>query len=181
MKARQPMEHTAAREKLLQALSRSDDSSRTARADRIEWLSPLDSRPSAYSGPMDTVRLLEEARLCYINALFVATVMLATSFLEHTLADELGERGLIKGKPTLEMLIKLARGCLGLPDDLLDRADRLRKLRNPFTHRRPSDDEDTFGNRFLSAKVHPDSLLEADARLAIMVTYELFQRTLRTA
>lgn len=175
------MEHTAIREKLIQALSRSDESTRTGRAERIEWLAQHDSRPAAFFGPMDTLRLLEEARLCFISGHFVAAVMLATSFVEHALADELGELSLIKGKPTLERMIELARGHLGLPSDLLDRADRLRNLRNPFTHRRPDDDQDTFGNRFLSAKAHPDAILEADAKLALGVMYELFQRTLRDA
>jgi len=175
------MEDTPIRERLLQALSHSDESTRAERADRIEWLAQRDTRPSAYSGPMDTLRILDEARLCFTCGHFVATVMLATSFLEHTLADELGDLSLIKGKPTLEQIIKLARSHLSLPGDLLDRADRLRSVRNPFTHRRPDDDQDTFGNRFLSSKTHPDTILEADAQLAIGVMYELFQRTLRSA
>lgn len=175
------MEHTSLREKLIQALSRSDESTRAERAGRIEWLAQHDSRPPAYFGPMDTLRVLEEARLCFISGQFVATVMLATSFVEHTLADELGELSLIKGKPTLDRMIELARDNLGFPSDLLDRADRLRNLRNPFTHRRPLEDKDTFGNRFMSAKVHPGAILEADAKLAIGVIYELFRRTLRGA
>ena len=173
------MEDTAIRERLLQALSHSDESTRTERADRIQWLAQRDTRPSAYSGPIDTLRILEEARLCFICGHFVATVMLATSFLEHTLADKLGDLNLIKGKPTLEQLINLARNHLGLPSGLLDRADRLRAVRNPFTHRRPDDDQATFGNRFLSSKSHPDTILATDAQLAIGVMYELFQCTLR--
>lgn len=113
------MENTPIRENLIQALSRSDESTRTVRAERIEWLAQHDSRPAAYFGAVDTLRLVEEARACFISGHFVASVLLSTSFVEHTLADELNELDLIKGKPTLEHMIKLAREHLGLPSDLL--------------------------------------------------------------
>jgi hypothetical protein len=172
------MQPVSVRDELVQALLRSDDFSREERAERIEWLSVCDSRPPAFSGPMDTLRIIEEARRCYIHGHFVATVMLATAFLEHTLADELEHLGLLKGKPTLERMIDLARNHLELPIDLLNRANRLREVRNPFTHRRPHDDKDTFGNRFRAARAHPNTILEADAQLAIKVMYELFKCTL---
>lgn len=73
----------------------------------------------AYFGAVDTLRLVEEARACFISGHFVASVLLSTSFVEHTLADEFNELDLIKGKPTLEYMIKLAREHLGLPSDLL--------------------------------------------------------------
>lgn len=175
------MENTPIRENLIQALSRSDESTRIVRAERIEWLAQHESHPAAYFGAVDTLRLVEEARVCFISGHFVAAVLLSTSFVEHTLADELNELGLIKGKPTLERMIKLAREHLGLPSDLMDHADRLRELRNPFTHRRPETDPDTLGNRFLSAKTHPDTILETDAKLALRVMYELFRNTLQGA
>ena len=175
------MDDTAIRERLIQALSRSDDSTRTERADRIEWLAQHDSRPSAFAGAVDTLRLMEEARACFVCGHFVAALLLVTSFIEHTLADELQELGLAKGDPPLGRLIALARDHLSLPGDLLDRADRLRKLRNPFTHRRSGEDPDTLGNRFRSAKTHPATIMENDAMLALGVMYELFQLTLRGA
>lgn len=145
------------------------------------WISQHDTRPPAFAGPMDTSRVLQEAHDCFIHGHFVACVMLATSFMEHTLTDELNERGLIKGKPTLERIIELARENLDLPHDLLGRADDLRVLRNPFVHRRPAGDQSTFGNRFKAARTHPENILEADAKLAIEVMYQLFGRTLKCA
>jgi hypothetical protein len=44
---------------------------------------------------------------------------------------------------------------LSLPADLLDRTDRLRQLRNPFTHRKAPDHPHSFGARFQSEKRHP--------------------------
>lgn len=174
------MASTPIRENLIQALSHSDESTRIARMERIEWLAQHDFRPAAYFGAVDTISLVDEARTCFIYGLFVATVLLATSFVEHALADELNEQGLIKGRLTLDQMIKLARSHLNLPNDLLEQADRLRKVRNPFTHRRPETDPDTLGKRFLSEPAHPDAILEADAKLALRVMYELFQSTLRS-
>ena len=175
------MDHTAIRERLIQALSRSDDSTRPDRADRIEWLAQHDSRPSAYAGSVDTLRLMEEARACFIGGHFVAVLVLVTSFVEHTLSDELQELGLAKDDPPLGRLIALARDHLSLPADLLNGADRLRKLRNPFVHRRPETSRDTLTKRFRSAKTHPATIMENDAKLALEVMYEWFQLTLRGA
>jgi len=175
------MEDIAPRQKIIQALAQGDESTRDERADRLEWISRVDSRPSAFWGPLDTSQVLREAHSCFIDGHNVACILLATSFLEHTLSDELAERGLIKGKPTLGNLLELARANLDFPTDLLERADRLRNLRNPFVHRRPPEDETTFGSRFKAARTHPDNILEADGKLAISVMYELFAHTLRRA
>ena len=175
------MDNPDLRERLIEALSSGDESTRADRADRILWISEHDTRPPAFAGPMDTCRVLQEAHDCFIHGYFVACMMLATSFMEHTLSDELNERGLIKGKPTLERIIEMARDKLDLPHGLLERADDLRVLRNPFVHRRPAEDQSTFGNRFKAARTHPENVLETDAKLAIMVMYQLFGLTLKRA
>ncbi|MGD3338373.1 hypothetical protein AB5N79_23805 [Xanthomonas citri pv. citri] len=70
---------------------------------------------------------------------------------------------------------------LPLPRDLFVRTDKLRSLRNPFTHRKAPDHADAFGTRFLAKKVHPTKILEEDAKLAMEVMYEWFRRTLKSA
>ena len=60
------------------------------------------------------------------------------------------------------------------PAALLSRADGLRKIRNPFSHRREAGDPDKFDTRFLARKQHPDLILEADAKEALdgMLAYK---------
>lgn len=175
------MEITATRAKLVEALSRADESSRDKRAQRIEWLAQYSLRPGAVMGEIATLHMMEEARLCFISGHFIGALLLATSFVEQTLSEELESVAPAQERRTLELMIKSARHRLPFPSDLLDRTDRLRELRNPFTHRKANDHPHSFGTRFLASKAHPVTILEADAKLAMGVMYEWFQRTLRSA
>jgi hypothetical protein len=169
------------RENLTAALVWADESSRAARVERIEWLAQHYFHPGAVVGELTVLHMLEEARLCFISGHFVGALLLATSFIEQTLSEELANQVPANERRTFELMIKAGRKHLPLPSDLFDRTDRLRLLRNPFTHRKAPDHPEAFGTRFRAAKVHPDTILEADARLAMEVMYEWFRRTLRSA
>lgn len=167
---------------VIESLAKCDEVSRAARAGRLRWIATVDTRPPAYMGPVDTLRVMREAHDCFVNGHFVAALVLSTAFVEHTLFDELLELGLVTDGEIISLarVIKLSRANLVmLPDDLLDRADQVREYRNPFAHRRKSDDSNTLYNRYVAAGMHPDAVMEADARLALGVMYELFERTLR--
>lgn len=170
----------ATRENLIDALSRADDSSLDARADRIEWLAQHSSRPGAVMGDLVALHMMEEARLCFVSGHFVGAILLAMSFVEQTLSEELESVAPAQERRTFALMIKSARQYLSLPSDLLDSTDRVRELRNPFTHRKANDHTHSFGTRFLVAKAHPATILEADAKLAMAVMYEWFRRTLRS-
>ncbi|CAD0340754.1 hypothetical protein ABQZ99_012440 [Xanthomonas hortorum pv. vitians] len=171
----------ATRENLTEALARADDSSRADRVDRIEWLAQHYFHPGAVMGDLTILQMLEEARLCFVSGHFVGALLLATSFVEHTLSEELESLAPAQERHTFELMIKAGRQHLSLPNDLFDRTDRLRQLRNPFTHRKAANHPDAFGTRFLAKKVHPATILESDAKLAMEVMYEWFRRTLRSA
>ncbi|MCE4513895.1 hypothetical protein [Xanthomonas hortorum] len=79
----------ATRENLTEALARADDSSRADRVDRIEWLAQHYFHPGAVMGDLTILQMLEEARLCFVSGHFVGALLLATSFVEHTLSEEL--------------------------------------------------------------------------------------------
>lgn len=116
--------------------------------------------------------LLGEAKNCYVDGYFMATVMLATAFIEHTLSNRLQNKGLTtKSRPFAES-IRLAREHSLYESILLDRTDHLREIRNPFAHRRPPEDVHTLGNRYLAEKKHPDVVLDADAQESLKVMYE---------
>jgi hypothetical protein len=171
----------ATRENLTAALARADESSRGARVERIEWLGQHHFHPGAVMGELAVLHMLEEARLCFISGHFVGALLLATSFVEQTLSEELEDVVSPQERRTFELMIKAGRKSLPLPSDLFDRTDRLRLLRNPFTHRKAPDHPEAFGTRFLATKAHPATILEADAKLAMEVMYEWFRSTLRSA
>ncbi|MBA0420045.1 hypothetical protein D7Y22_03595 [Stenotrophomonas maltophilia] len=171
----------ATSENLTAALELADASSRGARVERIEWLAQHYFHPGAVMGELAVLHMLEEARLCFISGHFVGALLLATSFVEQTLSEELENVMSPQERRTFELMIKSGRKILPLPNDLFDRTDRLRLLRNPFTHRKAPDHPEAFGTRFLATKAHPATILEADAKLAMEVMYEWFRRTLRSA
>jgi hypothetical protein len=167
--------------KLLEALEQSDNWRRKGRADRILWLSQHQIAYGLISGPMDTMRVLGETRDCFVEAHYVAALLLAVAFIEHTLIDELHARKLEGGVRNLKIAIQRAIENKLFPTALLSRANGLRKIRNPFAHRTAQDHEDSFGNRFMARKQHPDILLEEDAKEALEVMYAFFHLTLKSA
>lgn len=130
-------------------------------------------------GPLDTITILNEARECFIDGHYIATVLLATAFIEHTLVDELSERGLAKHGVQFSDALKIALENQLFSSELISQTDELRLIRNPFTHRKASTYSKSFGNRFLARREHPTKILEEDAKQALVVMYEYFIRTLK--
>jgi len=87
----------------------------------------------------------------------------ATAFIEHTLSEELEDCGLAPPR-TFAGAIRLA-GQRGIfYDELLERTDKLRTIRNPFAHRRDDDDRDGLYSRYRARGIGPTAVLEQDAQ-----------------
>lgn len=165
---------------LVTALEASDAASRAQRAERIVWASQHASAiTGAVMGPLEPLRLMEEARVCFVSGQFIAALLTATAFIEHTIEDELNERGFPGDRRAFAAAIQQARAEAMFPVDLLERADLLRLLRNPFAHSKPDDHAHSLGTRFRARRLHPDSVLEGDAREAIALMYAFFAAALR--
>lgn len=171
--------NTPAGQALVNALEASDAASRPERADRIVWASRHGPPEGVIVGRLEPLRLVEEARACYVGGQFIAALLTATAFIEHTIEDELNERGFPGDRRTFAAAIAMARAASLFPADLLDRADALRQLRNPFAHSRGDDDAHSLGTRFRERRTHPTSILEADAQEAIRLMYAFFAAALR--
>lgn len=167
------------REWLLQALKESDERRRVGRAERIVWLSLHESTPSAYGGRTETMQLLHEARETFVDGHFVAALLLAVFFIEHSLVEELQLHGLASGGVKLDTALSLAREHNLFPEDWLRRLDRLRLLRNPFAHRKNELHEHSMGARFRTLGKHPQKMLQEDAEDALDLMYSFFTATLR--
>jgi len=165
------------RTRLLVALGKSDVLRREGRADRIVWLRQHQIEGGLHVGLMDTMTVLGEAPACFIEGHYVAVLMLAVAFIEHTLMDELKARGFDGKVRNLGAAIERAEEMNVFPADLLTRATALRKIRNPFAHL-DADDEYSFGNRYIERRVHPETILEQDAKDALEVMYAMFRLTL---
>lgn len=164
---------------LMDALERYDARSRQARAERIMWASQKSTLPSAFEGSMVQLRLLEEARVCYVYGRYMAALLCALAFVEHALSEELELRLVERPRNNFWEAIQLARAEGIASPDVLNRVDRLRVVRNTYAHKSADVGENSLYERFRTGKVHPEVVLEADAQASIEVMYEVFLATLR--
>ncbi len=164
---------------LVDALRWYDDESRPTRARRIEWASSLYQSPGMVSGEFVQLTMMEEARVCFVNGQFLATVLCATSAVEHLLVADLEPKVVLAGKTTLGPLIQMAFDIQLFLPSVIQRLQTLNELRNPLAHRRDPFHKSTLVSRYLQHKVHPEALMEKDARFAMEVMYEVFLLLLR--
>jgi len=161
------------RERIVAILEHQDALSRRERAERLDWLGKNEARmPHAYLERTETCVAMQEARSSYVHGNFAATLALALSYVEHVINDALPPRQPNERFPTMTGAIEMARKAGLLPGDLLDAATVLSTFRNPFMHRRHPDDPDTLGQRIRNRKAHPKTILEHDARDALLLMFE---------
>ena len=170
---------TELRSKIIKALEESDQSRREARANRILWSSEHRASFPVISGRAETLRLLSEAEDTLIDGHFVATLLLAMAFIEHTVIDELQLLGHTKGSPPFGHALKLAEQHKVFPSDWLKRANTLSVRRNSFVHLKESAHQHSLSNRVMEEGRHPEALMEADAKDAFDLMYNFFVATLR--
>ena len=160
------------------SLERSDSETRQRRADRILWSSKYET-PVRSGLASEPVRMLDEARACFVHGHYIATLVTAMSVIEHVIVEELNDRAVAGYKASLYDVIRTAIKANVFEEELLQRADSLRVIRNPFVHSKGDDNE--HGMRIRSQKKgdHSDKVLEDDACEALDVMYGLFYSALR--
>ena len=148
-----------------------DETSRTDRYPRSLFLDALaDGRP--FMLPADMGFLHREARSAFVNGEFTATLLLVLSFIEHGLAPRMilrsGSKRATRG--TISDVLKHLRETGELPLFLVERIERLRELRNPFTHPLPGDEKriDLISVRM---GMNDHRYLECEARRALGLLY----------
>src|SRR5450759_2623688 len=162
------------------SLERAEIRAVPVRAERVRWVAKAIPKNTGFVMGMDTFYVFEEAKSCYIYGHFVATVLMAASFIEHWFSGKLHQRGLHKeAYAGLASAVACARRKGLVPGALLDRIDRLRLIRNPFAHLKDMDHEHSLGARSIAAKKHPDQVLDQDAREALSLMYEVALYTFR--
>lgn len=169
------------RERLEDALRTSDDRGRKERVERIVWVSAHSTLPTAILGRTETLALLQEARDAFVNGHYLSTLLVATCVIEHSLSEEFQLRGAGGKSESLSGLLVQAETCGLLSKEASLAIQQLVWRRNPLAHLKSEDYVHGLGHRVASEKRHPQDLVEADARSAIELMYEVFRRTLRCA
>ncbi|WP_439606013.1 hypothetical protein [Hydrogenophaga sp.] len=163
-------------ERVIACLEQLDPMDRRERAKRHIWMGKHHVRVDGpYWERSETSGVMQEARSSYVHGNFIATLVLALAYVEHVINDALPPPPSKKKTPPMSVAIQQARAAGLFPGDLLDGAAVLSDFRNPFIHRRDSDDQDTIGQRVQNRKSHPRMILEQDARDALQVMYGFFR------
>lgn len=148
-----------------------DESSRSVRYQRSQFLEELaDDR--TFMLPAEMGFLLNEARSSFVNGAFTATLLLVLSFVEHWLASRVVHTRQSKTAAGLRIsdVLKHLRKTGEIPLFLIESIDRLRDIRNPFTHAMPGDRHriDLISVRSGMSDFH---FLEREARRALGLLY----------
>jgi len=162
---------------LIVALIWFDENTRVDRAKRIDWASSLYTSTVLVSGEIIPLSMMEEARACFVNAQYMATVLCATSVVEHLLVAEF--ESTLTGKPTLGISIDTVEKEKIYSTAVIEELRELNKLRNSLAHRRDASDPSTLTNRYLAKKIHPDTIKEQDARRSLEIMYKYFLQILK--
>jgi len=148
-----------------------------AKVERLRWLQRVFPRGSALFVGLEPYLVFEEAKMTFLDGHFVGTLLLAFSFIEHVFAGILRARGFdSQARGGMKTIIKCLRANSLADAFLLDRAERLRRSRNPFVHLKPFDStasESTLMNRSFSMGQDPFAAVEADARDALTLMYQV--------
>lgn len=155
------------------ALEKGEARTRPERAARIRWLSEVIPRNRAFGMPLETSLVFEEAKASFIYGNFVASMVLAAAFIEHWFIASLDTRGYHKeASQGLATAIECARHNHLVDPIILDKADQLRLIRNPFVHLKEIDHPHGIHRRMAKTKTFDlPALLENDAREALLAMY----------
>jgi hypothetical protein len=161
------------------ALEKFDRATRAERAQRVRWVERAMPRNVMMGGPFETMLIFKEAKDAYITGHPIASLVLASAFIEHWLAGHLGNRGFeAEAKRGLAACVACGRANALLPAALLDKLDRVRLHRNPFVHLKSMDHKHIPSRRMVRDGLAPHEMLDRDAKeaLSLMFTVGLYAR-----
>jgi hypothetical protein len=154
------------------SLERAEKATLPLRAARVRWLKTVMPKNRALVMPLETFYVFEEAKSSFVYGCFVASTVLSAAFVEHWLGARLSQRGFTREADRgLAAMIGRCRKNDLLNPALLDRIDRLRLIRNPFTHLKSFDHPHGLGQRSVRGRSHPGKVLEADAKESLTTMY----------
>ncbi len=128
--------------------------------------------------------LFEESRRCFVYGQFIATIVLATAYIERTLAAIFHERG--KENLAKEGLKTLTTEGLNqglLTKDESEYIDQIREIRNPVIHFQKPEATNALEARLASLWANGDfstfwpyDLLEKDAKRTLEIAFHFLDR-----
>ena len=158
--------------RLESALERYDRNSFEDRLERLTWLQKVFPTGYGFAMEPETAYVFDEAKNAFVEGAFIATILLSTAFVEHWLGAIVSGQGFNgEAKSGLNSIIECMRREGLMHEFLLKKADRLRKIRNPFVHLKPFNHMERVTPRAMNQSKHPIAILEEDAKEALSLMY----------
>ncbi len=168
---------TKDRPRLAPSLAKYDKDSFNDRLQRLRWLYKVFPSGYSYMMPPETAYIFGEIKNVFVDGAFVATILLSSAFIEHWLSSVARSKGFEREAARgLSSVIKCLRREGLVNDYLLDKADALRKLRNPFVHLQAFEAPDRITQRAIHEKKNPIGILEDKAKEAVSLMYTISTR-----
>lgn len=162
------------RPRLEAAILRHDRETLDGRVQRLRHLQTIFPKGYGFLSSLETAFLFDEAKMSYINGQFIATILLAQAHIEHGLQSYVAQRGESRlASAGLAKITKFLRRHNLVHTFLLDRIDRLRKIRNPFTHLPDWDSPHTLTRRAAQRQHDWSATLRDDAEFSLALMYEM--------
>lgn len=166
-------------EQLKRVLEGTDESTRAVRVKRLKFIQEEFGPPAdmLLIGGMPAMLALHEMNHSFVVGNFMATILLAQVFIEHTLGgsfimagdDDTATGGFAK-------LIKEAVSDGSITSVLGEKLHELRRMRNPYTHPNPGLTPRGHMGRMVEQKLYdPEELAEKDARTALQTVVDFLR------
>jgi hypothetical protein len=154
------------------ALEKYDKENFDERLTRLKWINSIFPKGYIYLLPPETAFIFDEAKMTFINGEYIATLFLTSAFIEHILSIHLQSKGFSKeAQKGLGAILECAKTNKLTHDFILEKADYLRAIRNPFAHLKSPDHSFNLTERAIKALSNPLSIIEKDAKEAISIMY----------
>jgi len=168
------------KDRLEAALEKYDRETLLDRVERLRWVDKVFPKGYDFMMPPETAYIFDEAKMAFLNGEFIATLLLASAFVEHWLGIPLQSKGFHKeAQKGLGAIIECARANNLVHGYLLDKADHLREIRNPFVHLKPFAHKHSIMQRAMNGLSHPVEIMENDAKEALSIMYTIASTSLR--
>jgi hypothetical protein len=129
----------------------------------------------------ESLYLFEDAKNCFIFGHFAACILVCQELLEHQLSSLYTFAGNRKlAKAGFQKLIEHTLADKVLPEFVVNKLEDLRQKRNPlvhFTDYFQRDPKKSLVLQSVEMNTTPDRILEQQAKDAILVTFEIFNRS----
>jgi len=153
-----------------------DTEDREGRISRLSWVigQMPDQEVVTFKGGIMTLYLFDEARVCYVYGLYLATITMGMAYIEQSIAAIFyahGKQDIAKQSADILFTEALNEGLISQSD--YENLKRIRSTRNPITHFKKPLSSNTLERKSVEQNQHPALLIEGDAKFVMESVFKL--------